>query len=182
MVNDWKTEIAVAWKVLQAVQAADRERLWSYHLPRVAASEQELHDAERILGFGIDPMYRVFLAYANGWPDFHHSADLFGTNELRGGQLMGRANEMLSAIDEAVWKGNQVSPSDVLPLAVSKHSIDVFAIVRPSCGSSGQVIWFAGEVVEHFVDFDEFFLAMVDYNRLEIRRLTERGCGKGARN
>jgi hypothetical protein len=74
MINDWKTEIAVAWKVLQAVQDADREGLWSYHLPRVAASEQELRDTERILGFGIDPMYRAFLTYANGWPDFHHSA------------------------------------------------------------------------------------------------------------
>jgi hypothetical protein len=176
MINDWKTEIAVAWKVLQAVQDADREGLWSYHLPRVAASEQELRDIEGILGFGIDPMYRAFLSYANGWPDFHHSADLFGTNELRGGQLMGRAKEMLSAVDGAVWNRNRISPSDVLPLAASKHSIDVFAIVRPSCDSSGQVIWFAGEVVERFVNFDAFFLTMVDYNRLEIRRLAESGC------
>jgi hypothetical protein len=176
MISDWKTEIAVAWKVLQTVQDADWEGLWAYHLPRVAASEQELHDTEEILGFGLDPMFRAFLTYANGWPDFHHSADLFGTDELRGGQLMGRAEEMLSVVDSAVWNGNRVSHSDVLPLAVSKHSIDVFAIVRPSCDSAGQVIWLAGEVVERFANFDEFFLTMVDYNRLEARRLAERGC------
>jgi hypothetical protein len=180
MINDWKTEIAVGWKVLQAVKDADHEGLWSYHLPRVAAGEQEIRDTEKIIGFSIDPMYRAFLGYANGWPDFNHSTDLFGTNELRGGRLMDRAKEILSVICEEVWNGNQISACDVLPLAVSKDSIDVFAIVKPSRESSGQVIWFAGEVVERFVNFDEFFLAMVDYNRLQLKRFAEGGARRGA--
>ena len=91
MVADWKTEIAIAWKVLEAVRDADRKHLWSYHLPRVAATEQELRDVEKALGFRIDPLYRAFLGYANGWPDFHHCDDLFGTGELRGGELMEHA-------------------------------------------------------------------------------------------
>lgn len=174
MITDWKTEIAIAWMVLQAVQDADSEGLWTYNLPRVAANEQDIRDTEDVLGFRIDPMYRTFLTYANGWPDFHHSADLFGTNELRGGQLMDNATEILSAIDEAVWDGIQLTPADVLPIAVSKFDIDVFAIVKPSRELSGQVIWFAGEVIERRIDFDEYFLAMVDYNRLERQRLIER--------
>jgi hypothetical protein len=168
---DWKTELAVAWRVLQAIQGTDRQGLWSYHLPRVAATEAELLATETRLGFELDSMYRAFLGYANGWPDFYHCVDLLGTNELRGGELMANAKEMLSAIDEVVWHQNRIRLVDLLPIAVSKTDMDVFAIVTPSRDFAGEVIWFAGAVIERFENFDEFFLAMVDYNRVQLARL-----------
>jgi hypothetical protein len=37
----------------------------------------------------------------------------------------------------------------------------------------GVVIWFAGYEIERFANFDEYFLAMMDYNRRELRRFLE---------
>jgi hypothetical protein len=37
----------------------------------------------------------------------------------------------------------------------------------------GVVIWFAGEEIDRFFDFDEFFLAMVEYNRRELEDMKE---------
>ncbi|MFL2443764.1 SMI1/KNR4 family protein, partial [Bacillus thuringiensis serovar israelensis] len=35
----------------------------------------------------------------------------------------------------------------------------------------GEIIWFAGEEIDRFENFDEYFLAMIDYNREEILAL-----------
>ena len=95
---------------------------------------------------------------------------------------MEHAELMLSAIDDAVWSGDQISPGDVLPLAVAKYDRNVFAIVKPPHDLSGQVIWFSGEIVERFVNFDEFFLAMVDYNRLQLKRFAEEEARRSGRD
>lgn len=35
----------------------------------------------------------------------------------------------------------------------------------------GVVIWFAGEEIDRFTSFKEYFLAMMDYNRLDLKDL-----------
>lgn len=171
MVTDWGTEIAIAWRVLECTRRLDTAGLWEYHLPRVAATQKELGVVEAALGFPLDPMYRAFLAHADGWPDFYQSADLFGSRELLGDRLMGQAIELISVVDSAVWRELDATSSDVLPIALAKYDKDVFLLVRPPHRSSGQVIWLAGTVVERFPNFDEFFLSMVDYNRVRYDRL-----------
>jgi SMI1-KNR4 cell-wall len=174
MIMDWKTEIAIAWLVQKRTQQLDHDRLWDYHRPRVAASDSEITGAESILGHRLDSQYRTFLTHANGWPDFYHSVDLFGTGELCGGSLLNCANDMLREYPGEVWRELKLAPDDVFPIAKSKDDIDLFVIVRPSHTRSGEVVWLAGSHVETFATFDQFFLSMVDYNRLRLTRLEER--------
>jgi hypothetical protein len=178
MVMDWNTEIAIAWQVQQANQQFDRVGLWNYRLPHVAATHEKVAYAEMVLGFELDPRFRLFLSYADGWPDFYQSVDLFGTSDLVGGRLMEKASEMLRVIDDAVWQHAKVELDNVLPIAVSKADRDVFVIVTPHQSNAGQVLWFSGTMVEAFPDFDEFFLSMVDYNRetlADFKKAHDRG-------
>jgi hypothetical protein len=177
MITDWETEIAVAWRVLECTRQLDVAGLWEYHLPHLRATEQELRGTEAALGFQLDPVFRAFLAYANGWPDFYQTADLFGTRDLLDGPLMRSALELLSVTDDAVWGGLGVGSSGLLPIALAKHDKDLFAIVKPSHRFSGQVVWLAGTLIDRFADFGEFFLSMVDYNRLRFNRLRAKAGG-----
>jgi hypothetical protein len=44
-------------------------------------------------------------------------------------------------------------------------------MTRRTAANPGLVIWYSGYEVDRFPDFDEFFAAMVDYNRAEIQHL-----------
>ena len=59
----------------------------------------------------------------------------------------------------------------LLPIAVSADDIDVMLMPKPDTECTGKIFWFAGGLIETFVGFDEWFLAMVDYNRQEYQRL-----------
>ena len=61
----------------------------------------------------------------------------------------------------------------LLPIAASDRNIDVFVITRPQSFEPRRVLWLAGQLVENVPSFDEYFLSMVDYNRLMHQRLTE---------
>ena len=101
MITDWKKEIAIAWYVQEKTAECDINKLWDYYLPKVAATEQELIEAEAALGFALDPRYREFLSYANGWRCFLQRIDLFGTNELRGSDSMREAWIALDEVDSS---------------------------------------------------------------------------------
>jgi hypothetical protein len=62
---------------------------------------------------------------------------------------------------------------DLLPIAGSGDQADIFAITKYYADSRGIVFWFADGLIDRFVGFDEWFLAMVDYNRLEYNRLVK---------
>jgi hypothetical protein len=52
-------------------------------------------------------------------------------------------------------------------------------MMRRSLSSPGGVVWPAGSEIDRWSSFDEFFLAMVDYIRLELQQL--QGSAGGAR-
>ena len=58
-----------------------------------------------------------------------------------------------------------------MPISATEFDRDVFAITRPESPSPGIVVWFAGEEIERFATFDEYFLAMIEYNRIALSRL-----------
>lgn len=68
MERDWRPDIVQLAMIKQAIYEADSAGLWDYHYPRVAATPEELNRAEQDLGFRIEPGYRSFLGYGNGWP------------------------------------------------------------------------------------------------------------------
>ena len=168
---DWKREIVIAHLVKQKVADADTAGLWAFHLPEVAATKEALDAAERTLGFRLDAEHRTFLGCADGWKAFMHSIDILGTAELSTGPRHQRAMELLESLEE-------LEPicgfrrEELLPIAVSANSIDLFTISTGNSHSPGEVIWFAGQVIDKFPSFSEWFFAMVDYNRREFQRLT----------
>jgi hypothetical protein len=168
---DWPKEIAILTYVKDEIFKIDSDNLWRHHLPKVAVSSEQLHAAASAIGHPLDPSYTAFLRHANGWPAFYQNVDLFGTNELLGGELMDRAMSALSAMAHEAFSSAGVRQDELLPIAVSSSDLDLFVMMRPGTQAPGTIIWFAGMEVERFPNFDEFFLAMADYNRLDYQNL-----------
>jgi hypothetical protein len=171
MISDWKKDIAIAWCVQNETAKLDKDNLWEYYLPKLAATEKALAETEAVLGYNLDPRYREFLSYANGWRCFLQRIDLFGTTELRGGCPMPEACLALDEIDSELLAKSKLVWSDLLPIGFSSEQSDVFALLKPSSANPGTIVWFAGYEIERFPRFDDFFSAMVDYNRLRFERL-----------
>jgi hypothetical protein len=173
--DDWKSEIVKAVIVRQRLEELDGGGLFEYPLPEVAASEDEVSATEAALGFALDEQYRRFLRFANGWRCLLQAVDLFGTRQLVGPSLMDVARAQLDSIDDADFEhevGCRVA--DVLPIGASGVQSDMFLLGLPGSPIDGQVVWLAGTAVDRFSGFDDFFLAMVDYNRRQIEYF-ERG-------
>ena len=170
MITDWKKEIVVAGLVQEETAKLDIQKQWDYYLPNVAATERDLLRTETILEHPLDPRYREFLKYANGWRCFYQRVDLFGTEDLGNGVSMQMAYLLLDAIAAESLGNSRLARADLLPIAVSSTDVDLFVMTHPASSDPGIVIWFAGYEVQRFVRFDDFFLAMVDYNRLRYQR------------
>lgn len=172
MITDWKAEIVKGDAIHQRIEELDRGRLWQRHLPEVAASEEEISSAEAALGFRLEERYRTFLRHANGWKSFYQAVDLFGTANLLGASPMDSARRQLQAIEALELEAAlDLNLADVLPIGASALQRDIFLIAQKWSDRPGSVVWFAGRVVDSFPTFDEFFLAMLDYNRREVSYL-----------
>jgi hypothetical protein len=158
--------------VKSRVAEADRAKLWRYALPRVGARAEELREVEQSLGFALQDDYKTFLSHANGWPAFYQNVDLFGTPELLGNDSMTRARAGLAAILPEVLEQSGVTGASVLPIAATTTDLDLFVITTQRASRPGQVLWFAGNEVERYDSFTDFFLAMGDYNRREYEMLS----------
>lgn len=174
MIHDWKQEIAIAWLVKQAMMEADTDKLFPYHLPEVAANETQILETERQIGHVLDASYKAFLRHANGWNAFWQTSDLFGTDDLIGGKRKENSEFILSMLDEGVIQKCRVKRHDLLPISATPVDRDLFVITRPNSPSPGIVIWFAGQEIERFSTFDDYFLAMVEYGRQDIQWLKDR--------
>ncbi len=169
--SSWKDHIAIMHLVKQELIKRDRDQLWPHHLPEVGATEEQLQAAEKALGFPLDPQYREFLMHADGWRGFLQTVDLFGTGQLTRSGVMDDAMELLDSIEPDVLKGSGFAKEDLLPIASTASDKDLFVIALQGSPSPGTVIWFAGEEIDRFESFEEYFLAMNDYNREEVMDL-----------
>lgn len=160
--------------VKQALAEADVRSLWPHHFPAVAATEAQIVAAERHLGFALDRKYVAFLRHANGWRGFYQTVDLFGTDELSGSDLMTYACELLGFIESEVLAASDLRREDLLPIAATRQDKDLFVLVKPDAKQGGSVAWFAGTEIQRFDDFEEYFLAMVDYNRRQVEMTREK--------
>jgi len=168
---DWRRRIVELVLVKQKLYEVDSEQLWEYRLPSIAATEEQLLAVEARIGEPLDPAYRAFLACAGGWSAFFQSVDLFGPEDLLGGPRFVHGTEMLGFLEDSVLASSGFRRDELLPIAASPVDTDVFAMARRSTSTPGLVIWFAGYEIDRFPTFDEFFAAMVDYNRSEIDHL-----------
>ncbi|QWH38022.1 SMI1/KNR4 family protein [Bacillus mycoides] len=170
MIN-WKDKIATLVLVKQELMKQDVEQIWPHHFPEIGASEEYVYALEQELGYKLDLIYRDFLQHANGWKGFYQTVDLFSIEQLKKSAIMDHAQMLLTVIDDDVLKENGVLRQELLPIAVSELDKDLFVLCLPNSRRPGEIIWFAGEKIDRFENFEEYFLAIVDYNREEILAL-----------
>ena len=175
MIEDFAIAIGQAWLVKQEMMELDKRKIWPYHLPEIAATESQILIAERHLHHPLDQRYKAFLKCANGWKAFYQTVDLFGTEDLISGPQKECGEFHLSYLNEEVIKKSGFCRGDLLPIAGTKLDRDLFAITRPHSSKPGVVVWFAGEEIDRFPNFDEYFLAMLEYNRKELKVFLEQG-------
>ncbi|MFC0236621.1 SMI1/KNR4 family protein [Fictibacillus phosphorivorans] len=168
---NWKDRIVDLILVKQELMRQDIERIWPYHFPEVGATEKSLQDLEEELGYKLDFTYRSFLQHANGWKGFYQTVDLFGTEELKDPTKNEYAERLLTVIDDQVLKESGVIRSELLPIAATEYDKDLFVLCLPNSAKPGEILWFAGEEIDRFEDFSEFFLSMIEYNREEVLAL-----------
>lgn len=169
---DWRLDIVTAVAVQQACMRVDVDELWEYSLPELRASEQEIADAEKRLGFRLPEQYRSFLQYANGWQYFYQDVNIFGTGELLAGELHDEAEELLEVAKE-VLPPLEYDLDCFFPIAASMTQIDLFVIGKVGSPWEGQVIWIAGDIIDEYESFLEYFRSMVAYNKLEAEELAK---------
>lgn len=173
MNEEWKKQIATAFLVKKRIWELDEGVLWPFHYPELAASEEQLRAVEEHLGFTLPLHYREFLGCANGWDCFYQKVDIFGSNDLLGSNRMGLALEILGWLkEENILSGSGYSQEELLPVGVSQDDNTMFCVTNNEHSSPGRVLWFSDKLVDSFSSFWEFFLAMSDYNRLEVGYLT----------
>jgi len=170
---NWPQEIVKMVLVKQALAEADVEEMYPHHLPKVAATPAQLAKAEARLGFQLDPQYADFLRHADGWEGFTQTVDLFGTAELIGNEKMEQALQTFDELDDFAFSAAGISRDDVYPIAATVVDMDIFLLGKPGTPIAGQVLWFAGAEIERYENFDEYFLATVDYVRDDLATLQE---------
>jgi len=171
---DWKKRIVELVFVKQKLAELDVEGLWQHRLPGIAATEAKLRGVETHLSEPLNPAYREFLLHADGWQAFYQSVDLFGSRDLMGSDRFRHAMEMLSYVENDVLVAGELQRDELLPIAASSVDLDLFVMTKRSAAQSGLVVWLAGSEIDRFPNFGEYFLAMIDYNRLEIQHLRNR--------
>jgi hypothetical protein len=125
------------------------------------------------LGRNLDQQHAEFLRAADGWDAFYQEVDMFGTQDFCGSERMVRARELIATL-EPLEPHCGVPSSELLPIATSSADVDIFLLHPAAAGSGGgKVFWWAGQLIEVFPSFSEFFLSMADLNRNEIKQLTE---------
>lgn len=173
MSEAWQNKIVTMIYVKEELMKQDTNKILPHFFPEVAADEVDLINAEINLGYAIDSQYADFLRAANGWKGFYHTVDLFGTEELSNPHIMQYIFSLLDAVEDCVIESSGFQREDLLPIAATRFDKDLFVITKQTASKPGIIIWFAGEEVDRYPNFEEFFLAMIDYNRLTIQKLSE---------
>lgn len=157
---NWIKEIAIAQYVNEKIRERDTDSVWLFSFPDVAADTSQIEEFRKSQRT-VPIVFLDFLSCANGWSNFYQAVRILGTNDF-GGPLESRAQKLISTLDLDGFIGREL-----IPVAVSTNDIDVFFMER----QGEKVFWYAGQPVDDFASFAEWFLAMVDYNRLEYERL-----------
>lgn len=161
--EDWRPSIVKMVLAKQALAAVDVDGVFPFHYPKIAAPLAAIEALEGERGFRLDAEHRAFLTFADGWPAFFHSVDLFGTSQLAGDEAR-TAEELLAELPDALFEGLGSARESLLPIAASAVDTDVFVMPIADGAVQPGVIWLAGEEVDRFESFGSFFESMIQYN------------------
>ena len=168
----WPNYIGWGAMINQARMEADWKGLWDYAIPHLHATEETVARTEAQLGFRLPESYRGFLLASNGWPCFYQDMTAFSTSDLLGGDLH-EAGQIPLELEECVeaMAADGVVAADHFPVAASLTQTDVALMGKPGTPAEGTVSWVRGEVIERYDDFLDYYLSMMELNKLEITRL-----------
>ena len=167
--NNWKERIVLMLMVRDEMYKTDRDGLWEYHFPEVAASGDEIKTVQEKLKVSLSEEYVNFLLHANGWKCFYQLVDLFGTEEL-GGDAMMYAKRLLDVETDNSEELRNLK-DQLIPVAVSRADRDLFVMVLAKGSEYGKILWLAGGEIDRFDSFGDFFEAMIAYNREDLEDL-----------
>src|SRR5690606_14100460 len=161
----------IHWDALLALANVQRgrlsqiaERVHPYTLPHVAATPEQLDDAEARIGEPLDPLYRELLGYGNGWPLLIWDADMLGTDDLGQGPRWAHGHALLD-LYYANGDTSELPDRDrVYPILVSPHDNDVMVLRTDGPISRGghEVIWLGDDVVDRWENAFEWWLAVIE--------------------
>ena len=168
----WPNYIGWGAMINQARMEADWKGLWDYAIPHLHATEETVARAEAQLGFRLPESYRGFLLASNGWPYFFQDMTIFSTSELLGGDLhkAGQTQLELEECVEAMAAGGVIA-ADHFTVVASRESIEIALLGRPGTPAEGTVSWVRGEVMQRYDDFLDYYLSMMELNKLDTADL-----------
>ena len=168
----WPNYIGWGAMINQARMEADWKGLWDYAIPHLHATEETVASTEAQLGFRLPESYRGFLLAADGWPYFFQNMSILSTSDLLGGDLH-EAGQTQLELEECVeaMAADGVIAADHFPVAASLESIDVALMGKPETPAEGTVSWVRGEVIERYDDFLDYYLSMMELNKLDTADL-----------
>ncbi len=161
MTSDWRVLISQLLSVRSQIYEIDQGRIWGYALPRVAASEEDIERAERRLGRRLEPGYRTFLTFANGWPHIAQDGLLFGTEELGQGEDWAIAVETLGVVAEhSSDPPTDAGPPTLIPIMLSRSTPSL--VVLGQAERDSIVSWYySGSLVDRWASFEGYFRALI---------------------
>lgn len=171
--SDWKELIGHSVLLRQQVNRLDPE-LSPYTIPGEGAAEERIRAAESRVG-PLDPMYREFVRYADGWRYFFTYAHLLGVDQLGQGELWEKGDELLRLYySEGPPRIDFPALDELTLVGVGTEVTDLFVIWRtgPTSGGGHQVSWLAGEEVERYPNFREFLLSVNQYLQNDVRKFS----------
>jgi len=164
----WPNYIGWGWMIVQARMEADWTGLWDYAMPNPKASEETVARTEAQLGFRLPESYRGFLLAADGWPCFFQDMTIFSTSDLLGGELHKAGQIQLELVEcvEAMAAGGVIA-ADHFTVVASRESIEIALMGKPGTPAEGTVSWVRGEVMQRYDDFLDYYLSMMELNKLD---------------
>ena len=169
----WPNYIGWGWMIIQARMEADWKGLWDYAIPHLHATEETVASTEAQLGFRLPESYRDFLLASNGWPYFFQNMSILSTSDLLRGDLHEAGQTQLES-EECVeaMAADGVIAADHFPVAASLVQTDVALMGKPGTPAEGTVSWVRnGEVIERYDDFLDYYLSMMELNKLDTADL-----------
>ncbi|GAB2829231.1 SMI1/KNR4 family protein [Lentzea nigeriaca] len=171
---DWEELIGLSVLLRQQLGSLDPE-LSPFRIPGEGATEEQLRAAESRIDAPLDPMYRDFARYANGWPYFFTYAHLLGAEQFGQGELWQKGNELLWLYySEGPPRGAFPSLAELTIIGVGAEVTDLFVIWRtgPVFDGGHQVSWLAGEEVDRYANFRTFLLSVNQYLQSDIKKFS----------
>lgn len=139
-------------------------------LPGTRATDADVADARRRLGFDLDPQHEAVLREANGWPDVFAYGDVLATSDLGAGPRWKRADALLASYyDDGPATG--FPPRDrVYPIHVADNAVFVVDRSGPVTDGGQPVCWLSDELLGTWRNVYEYWLAgLTMLDRLTVR-------------